>query len=310
MRTLSILLNSGFAGPHAGFMLAEADGHLAREGIAVDWRTGGGAGAVVEDMQGCDLAYGDLTVLIARRGRDAAKSGPRAIFVAFGETPLTIAVVADGPVRRLRDLAGWRVSGHARDAALIAFPVAARAEGLDPASVTIEANPAPLAAQLRAMVEHGAVEGVFGFVNTMLAGLEAAGLDHLVPRIRFLRYADIAPELAGNALIAAPRMLAEPDLLRALLRAVSAGFQAAMADPARGVAAVAARGTINLAVETRRWERTIAAEMAHPDAVSFGLGGMDPARLQAACALVAEAMLLREPSAAEVFDPSFLPGWR
>lgn len=307
MRQISILLNSGWSGPHAGFALAEDDGHLAAEGIAVDWRGGRGAGASVEDMQGCDFAYGDLTVLIARLGRELPETGPKAVFVAFGETPLTIAVANDGHVKTLPDLKGWRVTGHARDAALIVFPVAADAAGLDTASVTIEANPAPLAAQIRAMVEHGTAEGVFGFVNTMLAGLEAAGLEHLTRRIRFLRYADLVPELAGNALIASRAMLAEPDVIHALLRGVSRGFAAAMSDPARGVASVAKRASIHLSAETRRWERTIAAEMAQPDAARFGLGGMDPERLDDACMAVAEAMHLRRVRAPEVFDDSFLP---
>jgi len=310
MRTLSILLNSGFAGPHAGFMLAEADGHLAREGIRVEWRTGRGAGAVIEDMQGCDLAYGDLAVLIARLGREAPERGPKAVFVAFGETPLTIAVAAEGPVAHPRDLAGRRVSGHGRDAALIAFPAFAAAAGLDPARVAILPDPAPLAEQVRAMIEDGAAEGVFGFVNTILAGLQAAGREDLAARLRFLRYADHAPDLAGNALVACRALLDEPATIRALLRAVTAGFRAAMADPERGVAAVSARATIHVAAETRRWQRTIAAELAHPDAIGFGLGGIDPERVARGAALVARALgLPREPAAAEVFDPGFLPGW-
>jgi NitT/TauT family transport system substrate-binding protein len=311
MRRLSILLNGGLHGPHAGFVLAEQDGHLAREGLAVEWRAGRGAGAAIEDMQGCDAAYGDLVALIARLGREAPWRGPRAVFVAFVETPLTIAVARDGPVSAPRDLEGRRVSGHGRDAALIAFPAFARAAAFDPGRVTILPDPAPLAAQVRAMLEDGAAEGVFGFVNTILAGLDAAGRDDLAARLRFLRYADHAPDMAGNALVVAPSLLEEPDTIRALLRALDGGFRAAMAEPERGVAAVAARAPIHLAAETRRWRRTIAAEMAHPDAARFGLGGMDPDRVGRAAALVAAALgLPRVPAAAEIFDPGFLPDWR
>ena len=309
MRPLSILLNSGFAGPHAGFFLAEADGHLAAAGIAPAWRPGRGAAAVIEDMQGCDAAYGDLPALVARLGQAPPGTGPVAVFVAFGETPLTIAVAAEGPVHHPRDLAGRRVSGHARDAALLAFPALALRAGLDPAAVTIQPSGASLAEQVRAMLEEGAAAGVFGFVNTILAGLDAAGRTDLAARLRFLRYAEQAPELAGNALVVSRALLTEsPDLVRGLVAAVAAGFRAAMADPARGVAAVAARAPLHLAAETRRWERTIAAEMAHPDAARFGLGGIDPQRLAAGCRLLAVALRLpRCPDAAEVMDPGFLP---
>jgi NitT/TauT family transport system substrate-binding protein len=309
MTPVSLLLNGGLSGPHAGFVLAEADGHFAEAGLAVTFRPGRGAGAVIEDMQGCDAAYGDLAVLIARLGREAPGTGPRAVFVAFTETPLTIAVAAQGPVHGPRDLAGRRVSGHARDAALIVFPAFAHRAGLDAAAMTILPDPRSLAAQVRAMLEEHAADGVFGFVNTIHAGLEAAGLARLAPRLRFLRYADVAPELMGNALIASPALLAQPDTLRRLVRAVTRGFRAAMADPVRGVAAVAARAPIHLAAETRRWQRTIAAEMAHPDAARFGLGGADPARIAAACRLMEAALpLRRSPAAEEVFDARFLGG--
>lgn len=307
---LSILLNAGLSGPHAGFFLAETDGHFASEGLAVTMRPGQGAGAAVEDMQGCDAAYGDLAALIARLGREASGEGPAAVFIAFAETPLTIAVAADGPVHGPRDLAGRRVSGHARDAALIAFPAFAHRAGLDPASVHILPDPRSLAAQVQAMLEDGAAEGVFGFVNTILAGLEAAGLAALAPRLRFLRYADVAPELMGNALVVSRAMLrGDPGAVRGLVRAVTRGFRAAMADPRRGVEAVAAHKPIAFDAELRRWERTIAAEMAHPDVAGFGLGGADPARITAACSLMAAALgLPRTPAAEEVFDARFLGG--
>ncbi|MGG5818283.1 ABC transporter substrate-binding protein [Falsiroseomonas sp. HW251] len=306
MRRLSVLLNSGFAGPHAGFFLAEADGQLAAEGLAVEWRPGRGAAAVVEDMQGCDAAYGDMAALIARLGHEAPGIGPVAAFVPFGETPLTIAVAADGPVHRAADLAERRVSGHARDAALVAFPAFARRGGIDTASVAFLPSAATLAEQARAMVEDGAAEGVFGFVNTILASLEASGLDHIAPRLRFLRYAETCPELMGNALIVSRALAAEAGVVDRLLRAVARGFASAVADPVRGVAAVAACAPIHLTAETRRWQRTIAAEMAHPDAARLGLGRVDPARVAAACALLTDTLPLpRRPDAAEVYRPDW-----
>lgn len=309
-RRLSVLLNTGFAGPHAGFFLAEADGHLAAEGLDVAWHGGHGAAKVIEEMQGCDAAYGDLATLIARLGHEAPGRGPQAVFIAFATTPLTIAVAAEGPIHHPRDLAGQRVSGHARDAALVAFPALALRTGLDPASVTILPDPAPLAAQLRAMLDHNAAEGVFGFVNTMKAGLEGAGDAALIERLRFLLYAEHVPELMGNALVVSRALIeSDPAAVAGLARAVARGFRTAMAEPERGVLAVAARGPLKLAVETQRWRRTIAEEMTHPDIARFGLGRADPSRIAAACVTLATALALPHlPDAAEVFDPRWLAG--
>ncbi|WP_431281277.1 ABC transporter substrate-binding protein [Humitalea sp. 24SJ18S-53] len=311
MRRLRIRLNTGFAGPHAGFALAEADGHLAAQGLAVDWIGGNGAAAVIEDMSDatCDAAVGDLCALIARLGRRQEALPPKAVFILFNRTPLTIAVRADGPVRHPRDLSGLRVSGHARDAAVLCFPALAWAVGIDPAQVAILPSAAPLGEQVRAMIQDDAADGVFGFVNTIIASMSGAGIG-LEHATRFLEYADHLPDLYGNALVVSGRLVAaEPDVVRGLVHAVTAGTLAAIADPDRGVMAVKARNPgIDLAIETRRWRGTIAKEMAHPEAARIGLGDADPQRLAGGIAALASSLALaRVPTPAEVFSAVFLP---
>lgn len=312
MRPLRMLLNGGPSGPLAGFFLAEAEGVFAREGIAPDFLAGGGAAASIEDLDDatCDLAYGDLPALVARLGHAPEGTGPSAIFMGFNRTPLTIAVAADGPIRSVSDLAGRRISGHGRDAALRAFPALALRAGFDPATVTIIPDPASLADQARRMLEEDAAEGVFGFANTIIASLEASGLHALVPRLRFLDYAESLPELHGNALVASRRLLdGDPVLLQGVLRAVCAGMAAAIADPARAVASLCAtRPKLIPAVELRRLQGTIAREMAHPDRFALGLGDADPARIAAGIDVIAAALRLpRRPSPTEVFTARYLP---
>ncbi len=311
MRRLRIRLNAGFSGPHAGFFLAAADGHLARAGIEVEYLPGKGAAAVVADLEDgdADLAYGDLSALILRLAHEAPGRGPAAVFVGFNRTPLTVAVTADGPIQHPADLAGHRISGHARDAALIVFPALAHAAGIDAASVRILPSEASLAEQVRRMLEEDAADGVFGFPNTIIASLAAARLP-LAHRLRFLNYADHLPGLYGNALIASRHLLdREPGLLRGLVGAVARGFASAVAEPERGVEAIrAAAPSIDLAIDTQRWRGTIAAEMAHPEGAALGIGDAQPARLAQGIAQLAEALRLpRAPSPGEVFTAEFLP---
>ncbi|MEO3475073.1 ABC transporter substrate-binding protein [Roseomonas sp. CAU 1739] len=312
MRPLRFLLNGGPSGPLAGFFLAEAEGFFAREGIAPVFLAGGGAAASIEDMDDatCDLAYGDMPALVARLGGAPEGTGPAAIFIGFNRTPLTIAVAADGPIRRPADLAGRRISGHGRDAALRALPALALRAGIDPAAVTIIADPASLADQARRMLDEDAADGVFGFANTIIASLEAAGLYALVPRLHFLDYAEVLPELHGNALVASRALLDDdPALLRGALRAVCAGMAAAIAEPARAVVSLcASRPKLIPAVELRRLQGTIAREMAHPDRFALGLGDADPARIAAGVDTIADALRLpRRPQPGEVFTAAYLP---
>lgn len=311
MRRLRIRLNHGFCGPHAGFLLAEADGLLEAAGIEVQWLPGNGAAAVIADMAEdvCDLAYGDLSALVLRLGHALPGSGPQAVFIGFNRTPLTIAVPIAGGAEHPVDLGGRILTGHARDAALIIFPALARAVGLDASSVRIQPSEATLAEQVRQMVVGDASDGVFGFANTIIASLEGARLN-LAGSLRFLDYAAWLPDLYGNALVASRHLVErEPEVLRALVGAVARGFAAAVADPDRAVEAVRrVAPEIDLRVETKRWRGTIAREMAHPEGAVLGIGDAHPARLAQGIALLAEALdLPRKPGAAEVFTPDYLP---
>ena len=311
MRRLRIRLNAGFSGPHAGFFLAEAEGHLAAAGIEVTWLPGHGAAAVIAhlDDQSCDAAYGDLSALVARLGHEAPHRGPQAVFIGFNRTPLTIAVDAAGDLRHPADLAGLRVSGHARDAALVVFPALARAAGIDAASVRILPSEASLAEQARAMLEDRAAEGVFGFANTIIASLEAAGL-RLADRLRFLDYATWLPDLYGNALVVSRGLVErEPEIVRGLVGALCRGFAAAIADPERGVAAIRRFApSVDMAIDTKRWRGTILREMGHPERTVLGIGDAHPARIAEGVALLSAALgLPRRPEPAEVFTGAFLP---
>lgn len=98
-------------------------------------------------------------------------------------------------------------------------------------------------------------------------------------------------------------------MLAALVGAIAQGFAAAVADPARGVAAVRRLAPgLDLRIGTKHWRGTIAREMGHPEGAVLGIGDAHPARLAQGIALLAEALRLpRKPGAAEVFTPDFLP---
>jgi NitT/TauT family transport system substrate-binding protein len=305
---LRILLNSGLAGPHAGFLLGDARGYFRDEGLAVTWLAGDGAAAVLPSAfdGSADVVYGDLCALVPLVAEHPPHTGPASPFVAFNRTPLTIAVRRDGPVRSPADLAGRRVSGHARDAALILFPPYAAAAEFDPDTVAIRPDSASLAQQVRAMIEDDAADGVFGFVNTIIASLGEAGLAHLEARITFLEYADLLPDFCGNALIMSRDLIRRrPEVAAALARASRRGFLDAVADPEAGLAAVARRNPdLNVPTQLRRWRGTIAMEMNHAIVGADGLGRLDAARLSRAISRVAASLpCSRIPAAQEMLLP-------
>ena len=310
MQRLRLILNSGFSGPHAPFFLAQERGYFSAAGLDMEFVAGGGAAAVVPLVghDGVEAGYGDMNAQIELVARDL-ETAPISVFAMFNAPPFTIAVRADGEVRRPADLTGRVLSGHANDAALKLFPAYADAVGIPVARVAIRPSPDGLGEQVRDLLLPGRVDGVFGFVNTIIAALAPLDIDP-DRYLRFVNFVDAVPDLYANTLMVARPLIARaPDLVRALVHGVNRGLVDTLADIDAGIAAVArAAPRIDRDVQRRRLVGTLRAEMAHPEGARIGIGDVDDDRLARAAALLARTCgFARTPAAGEIFTRRFLP---
>ena len=131
----------------------------------------------------------------------------------------------------------------------------------------------------------------------------------LARRIRYLKYADHAPDLYGSALFASRRMLRnDPDAVRGMVHAFNAGLVALMRDRERGLKSVLRRSRSDHDVEALRLAKTLEIEMAHPEGKRIGIGDVDDARFTRSIALITETNALpRTPALRDVFVRDFLP---
>lgn len=309
MQHLRLRLNADFSGPHAWFFLARERGYFAAQGLDLELLPGDGAAVIVPGIghDGVEAGYGDLNALAALAARDAA-TAPIGVYQVFNQVPFTIAVRSDGPVHAVRDLAGRRLVGKPDDAAILVFAALAAAAGLDPAAVSVQLSTRPMGEQVRDLLLGGEADGVFGFVNTILAASTPLGVE--ASALRFIEYVQWLPDLYGNGLMVSRRLLTEsPGVVRALVHGLNRGVCETLQDLEAGMAALqrAAPG-INLPVQRRRLEGTIAKEMAHPETLRIGLGAVDAERLQRGIDQVARSCgWPRSPRADELFTPAFLP---
>jgi NitT/TauT family transport system substrate-binding protein len=306
---LRLLLNSGFSGPHAWFFLARERGYFSSAGLDLEFVAGDGAAAVVPliGRDAIDAGYGDMNALAERVAREPQQA-PRAVFAMFNRPPFTIAVRADSGLVRAGDLAGKTLTGHAQDAALLLFPALADAAGLAGDAVAIRPSGDSLGDQVRDQLLGGLVDGVFGFVNTILAAVEPLGVDPA--RLRFIEFADHLPDLYSNSLIVSRALLERaPEQVRGLVLALNRGLVDTLQNPDAGIEALArAAPQIDRAVQRRRLLRTLASEMAHAEGARLGIGDVDDARLARALALLSRVgRWPRTPAPEEVFTRAFLP---
>ncbi|TNM42722.1 ABC transporter substrate-binding protein [Nocardioides albidus] len=307
--TIRLLLNSGLSGPHAFFCLAKERGYFSDAGLDVQFVAGAGASGSVPVMavQGYEAGYGDFGSLVKVAAMRPHES-PVAVHMTFSATPLTIGVRKGGRIRKPRHLEGKVITGNSMDTAIeILSPYAVRA-GFDESRLSIMRSPAALSVMAKDVVD-GHVDGVFGFVNTIIAALASIGIDGR-KELDFLEYRDVLPDFFGNALMVAPSLIRDhPDAVRAFVAGVNRGIADTYADPDAALRALERqKPDFRWDVDGPRLLGTLENEMAHPDTLVHGIGDVTNERLHSCVRLLVDACRLPHPPAPhQVFSRDFLP---
>jgi NitT/TauT family transport system substrate-binding protein len=307
-KPLRMQLNTFYSGPQAWFFLADERGYLRDEGLEVEFTEGDTAANTVPKMAagGFDVGYGDINALIAHSA-NGMPNAPLAVFASYNASPYTITVPANSSIRTPQDLAGKLLAAHPQDAAMLLFPEFCKKTDLDSASVRTVIDAAPHSSMVPELLS-GKWDGMFGFVNTLIAASIDAGLEPKA--LHYIEYHDHLPELYGMALMVTRELATqEPETVRKLLRAFNRGLIDTIADPAAAIAALAKRNpAINRESNLRRLMGTLQLEMSRAEGGVLGIGDLDDARFARGIELlVTTKNLPHHPKVRELFDRSFLP---
>jgi NitT/TauT family transport system substrate-binding protein len=290
----------------APFVLAATDGLFASEGLAVTTDVAGGSpDAIARVAAGTsDFALVDINVLI--RFRDKAAAPPvKAIFVLFNKAPYAIVARKSRGIHALSDLEGKTLGVADGDFSIWFWPALAHQNGIKIAGVKQNRMSA---AVREPMLSAGQVDAVTGFSYLSAVNLRDRGVP--ADDLAVLRFADYGCEAYGFVVIVNPAFAAkQPEAVKGFLRAVIAGTNLAIRQPGHAVDEVLSRmddGVQGLELERLRTvteDNFLTAEVKRN-----GLGGIDPARLERSIDQLAEDLKFsKRPSAADIFDNSFLP---
>jgi NitT/TauT family transport system substrate-binding protein len=301
-------LNTFYSGPQAWFFLADERGYLRDEGLEIEFTEGDTAANTVHKMAagGFDVGYGDINALIAHAA-NGLPNAPLAVFASYNASPYTIAVPASSSIRTPQDLAGKQLAAHPQDAAMLLFPEFCKKTGLDPASVRTVIDAATHSTMVPELLS-GKWDGMFGFVNTLIAASIDAGLDPKA--LHYIEYHDHLPELYGMALMVTRELAThEPDTVRKLLRAFNRGLVDTIFEPQAAIDALFKRNPkMNRESNHRRLIGTLQLEMSRAEGGVLGIGDLDDARFaRGVDLLVTTKNLPHHPKVSELFDRSFLP---
>lgn len=303
---LPFALDWKFEGPAAPYLVAIDKGYFAAEGLDVAISEGAGSlDAIPKVATGAfPVGFADINSLMKFLDQNP---GAPVIAVAMIYDKPSFAVVGRKSlgVAAPKDLEGKTLGAPPPDGAWAQFPIFAAENGLDLSKITVE----PVGFPTREpMLAEGKVAAVTGFsftsaLNTMRLGVPEDDISVLL-------MADYGVALYGNAIIVnTDYAKANPAVITGFLKAVAAGWKAAIADPSAAVAALAARNpAADAELETRRLTMAIEGNVLTDWVKANGLGGIDPARMAKAVEQTRQVYSFTNPAdAALYFDPSYLP---
>ncbi|MEM9522679.1 MAG: ABC transporter substrate-binding protein [Pseudomonadota bacterium] len=295
-----------FEGPSAPYFAAIDNGHFEDNGLSVEITAGSGSlDAIPKVATGAfPIGFADINSLI--RFLDQNPGAPvTAVMMVYDKPPFAVIGRKSLGVSAPSDLEGKVLGAPPPDGAWAQFPIFASQNGLDMDAITVE----PVGFPTREpMLAEGNVAAITGFSFSSYLNLVRLGVPE--EDITTLLMADYGLELYGNAIIVNTEFAeARPDVVRGFLAAVATGWKDAIADPASVIPSLIERNpAADAALEQRRLELAIDANVVTDDTTANGMGMIDADRMNSAIAQIKMVYDFQgEPDAALYFSDAYLP---
>jgi NitT/TauT family transport system substrate-binding protein len=291
---------------HSAFFVALQKGYYKAEGLDVSIDRGKGSAEVVRQLASdtYDMGFPDINVVLDFNSKNPGQAFP-VLMSGYEQAPAAIIVLKSSGITEPGRLNGKKLGSAANDATFKLFPVFASQNGIDIGSVQIQ-NIEPSLREV--LLAQGKVDAIPGQVFNSLMELQAKGIKEA--DIAYFMYKDYGLQLYGNSVAASPRFLKEnPEAVRGFLRATVKGLKDVAHDPELGVkAALAFEPLLNADIERERLRLAMSCCIVTENVRKSGYGDIDQERLGKMIAIISRAYNLpRQPTVAEVFDPSYLP---
>ena len=295
-----------FEGPSAPYFAAIDNGHFGAADLNVEISAGQGSlDAIPKVATGAfPMGFADINSLI--KFLDQNPGAPvTAVMMVYDNPPFAIVGRKSLGVSEPKDLEGRVLGAPPPDGAWAQFPAFATANSLDVDKITVE----PVGFPTREpMLAEGNVAAVTGFSFSSFLNLVRLGVPE--DDISTILMADYGLELYGNAIIVNTDFAAaNPEIVTGFLTAVAAGWKDAIADPEAAIASLIERNpAADAALEQRRLQLAIDANVLTDAVATSGMGGVDATRMEAALAQLAETYEFQNaPDASLYFTDAYLP---
>jgi NitT/TauT family transport system substrate-binding protein len=284
---LDFILNWVPGGDHAPYYYAKKLGWYAKEGIDLNLEPGKGSALAVQKVGAGANAIGlaDMgNVLLGRaKGADSV-----AVYNVYANSPQGLYWLKSSGIKGIKDFPGRKIGNPAADGARPMWPALAKANGIDPKSVTwvnVDAN-----AKLSAL-KSKSIDITTSFYNIHHIFQRELGDD-----MGFVAWRDIGLNPYGNSVIVNAAFLAKNrPLIDRFVKVTQRAFAACVKDPKPCVEAlIEANGALKYDNELQNW-MLVEVLMSDKFSREVALGIHDDGRMKADYELVRDYIGLDKP---------------
>ncbi|HUN51773.1 MAG TPA: ABC transporter substrate-binding protein [Candidatus Sulfotelmatobacter sp.] len=277
---VDFILNWIAGGDHAPYYYAKKMGWYEKAGIDLNIEQGKGSAVAVQKVgAGVDpIGLADMGSVLVARGKGADMV---AVFNVYANSPQGLYWLKSSGIKSVKDLVGKRIGNPPGDGARVMWPALAKANGIDPKSVTwvnIDAN-----AKLAALKAHS-IDATTSFYNLHHVFKKELGAD-----MGFLAWKDAGLNPYGNSIVVnADYLKAHKPVVAAFVKVTQKAFATCVAEPKPCIQAlVEANGALQFDNELTNWGE-VEELMSDKISRTVALGWHDDARMASDYNLVKE----------------------
>lgn len=284
---LDFILNWVPGGDHAPYYYAKKAGWYAKEGIDLNLEPGKGSALATQKVgAGANpIGLADMGGVLVAKGKGADTV---AVFNVYANSPQGMYWLKSSGIKGIKDFPGKKIGNPAGDGARTMWPALAKANGIDPKSVTwvnIDAN-----AKLSGL-KSKAIDVTTSFYNIHHVFQRELGAD-----MGFLAWREVGLNPYGNSVIVNAEFLAKNrPVIDRFVKVTQRAFAACVKDPKPCVQAlIDANGALSIENETVNWQ-LVEVLMSDRTSREVALGIHDDARMKADFELVRDYVGIDKP---------------
>jgi len=302
---VNFIMDWAFEGAQAIWPAAAESGCFADNNLDVKIDRSFGSGDALSKLASgaYDIGVADFSSLI---NYDAAHPDDKitAVFVISERSAMSIVTLKKYNINRPQDLVGKKIADQQGEASRNMFPAFAKANNIDPNSVTWVS----VAPNLRQpILIKGEADAAAGHRFTILIGLRALGVKD--EDVTIFPYADWGVRAFGNSVVVKKQWAAaHPEAMRGFLKCSAAAIKLSIARPEQAISWLKKYNSlIDEKFELQGLDFSNNLAVITEETRKNGLSTFSNERLDAILTQVSDALQVKKPAADDIWVPDYLP---